>query len=350
RYFYSYINMLYPQVKAVCYFNTNFDGNQYCLFGEDANDAVAAVYQKTLSANAVMSARPVGTGYTRLSTLHETRTAGDTGLYLAVYAAYPGNPKMTVTYTLDGKQAAKTSVVPYAASLPASLLGAGRHTLTVRTEVGASVYSEDYVIYVSSDGTVRAGKPDLTDVPETGWAYPYVSYCVAEGFFDGLVSSAFRPTEPVSRGMFVTLLGRAVGIDASAYGASDFSDVKKNAYYSSYVTWAKEAGVTAGTSDTLFSPDMIVTREQICAMLVRYCDNAGIHIPESSGNRLFADDAQIADYFRDAVYRARAAGMINGKDGNRFDPKAQLTRQEISVILKNFHEQFVRAAEDGSAQ
>lgn len=345
RYFYSYINMLYPSVKAVFYFNTNFGGNDYMLFGDAANAEVAATYDRATHDNLVMAKTLAGipTGYTRLSTLDETHPDA---LTLSVYAAYPGSPAMTVTYTLDGKQVAKADTVPYTATLPASLLTQGRHTLTVKTVVGTdaarqTVYSEEFVLYVSASRRIRTVPADLTDVPLSGWAYPYISYCVAEGFFDGLFSDQFKPTEAVSRGMFAALLGRAAGIDEAAYGDSGFSDVKGDAYYAPYVTWAKAAGVTSGTSETAFSPDMIITREQICAMLVRYCDNAGITLPTATGAAPFADEDTIADYFRDAVYRARAAGIVSGKDGNRFDPKAQLTRQEIAVILKNFHEKFL---------
>ena len=35
--FYSYVNMVYPEVKAVFYFNTNFNGNSYQLFDKDKN-------------------------------------------------------------------------------------------------------------------------------------------------------------------------------------------------------------------------------------------------------------------------------------------------------------------------
>ena len=342
QYFYSYINMLYPQVKAVFYFNTNFNGNYYCLFSEEKehNDTVAAAYREVLRENSTIRETLGGQegGYTRLSTLCEKRE----DLTLSLYAAFPGNPSMTVTYTLDGKQLAQTAAAPYTVHIGAELLQEGRHTLSVRLQVQKTTVVEDYILYVSSDGVIRTEEPDMTDVAQD-WSHPYISYCLQEGFFDGMTDSAFEPKKQVTRAAFVTLLGRAAGIDPADYGAPEFSDVPANADYAPYVTWAKEAGVTAGTGDgTVFSPDMIISREQICTMLIRYCDKVGIALPASDGSK-FIDDTEIDSWAQDGVYRAKTAGIVSGRGENRFDPNALLTRQEIAVILKNFHLGFIRA-------
>lgn len=341
HFFYSYVNMVYPQVKAIFYFNTNFRGNEYCLFGEDGRNAnVAAVYTDTLAENAVLSSMLDGrqTGYTRLSTLQEQRD----DLTLSLFAAYPGNPEMTVTYTLDGQNVGTTDTVPYTAHIGGALLGEGRHTLSVRLTVLEKDITEDYIIYVSSDGVIRAEQPDMTDIPADSWAIPYISYCLQENFFDGMADARFEPGRDVTRAAFVTLLGRAAGVNPDDFGSCGFSDVSDSAYYAPYVTWAKESGVTAGTGDgTTFSPDMVITREQICTMLVRFCDNTGIALPEPDGTK-FSDDAEIDSWYQDGVYTAKTAGIVSGRGGNRFDPNAELTRQEIAVILQKFHLNFIR--------
>ncbi len=37
--FYSYVNMVFPKIKAIFYFNTNFNGNSYILFNEEGASA-----------------------------------------------------------------------------------------------------------------------------------------------------------------------------------------------------------------------------------------------------------------------------------------------------------------------
>ena len=50
---------------------------------------------------------------------------------------------------------------------------------------------------------------------------------------------------------------------------TNFSDVSSNAAYTSAVTWAVENGITAGTSDTTFSPNNTCTRGEIVTFLYR---------------------------------------------------------------------------------
>lgn len=55
----------------------------------------------------------------------------------------------------------------------------------------------------------------------------------------------------------------------NALGNSSFSDVSPNAVYAQAVVWAVNQGITAGTSDTTFSPNAICTRGQIVTFLYR---------------------------------------------------------------------------------
>ena len=50
---------------------------------------------------------------------------------------------------------------------------------------------------------------------------------------------------------------------------ADFADVAADAYYAEAVAWAVDAGITSGTSDTTFSPEMICNRAQIVTFLMR---------------------------------------------------------------------------------
>ena len=53
KYFYAYVNRVFPQVKAVYYFNTNFGGNHYAL---SENDKVLAAYKEAVKGNVSMQA------------------------------------------------------------------------------------------------------------------------------------------------------------------------------------------------------------------------------------------------------------------------------------------------------
>lgn len=54
---------------------------------------------------------------------------------------------------------------------------------------------------------------------------------------------------------------------------SKFTDVKKGAFYEAAVAWAVAADVTAGTSETTFSPNSVCTRAQTVTFLYRLAES-----------------------------------------------------------------------------
>ena len=117
--------------------------------------------------------------------------------------------------------------------------------------------------------TVELANP-FKDVKEGDWYYDAVQYARINGFFNGTSKNTFAPNGTMTRGMFVTVLGRMAGVDTAAYeGQSVFSDVPARMYYAPYVAWAAKHGITSGTGDGKFSPDALINRQQMAAFFVR---------------------------------------------------------------------------------
>ena len=126
-----------------------------------------------------------------------------------------------------------------------------------------------------------------------------------------------------------------------------FTDIPSGKWYTSAVLWAYQNGVTTGTSATTFSPDTLVTREQVAVFLYRYmkdykkaeaalenCEkdadwynamgvialrnndlNAAAEYFALSGNETSVKNAAIIDIL-DGEYEAAAAKLAGGTDGN----------------------------------
>ena len=77
----------------------------------------------------------------------------------------------------------------------------------------------------------------------------------------------------MTRGMFVTVLGRLAKVDTENYTGTSFSDVPAATYYAPYISWASGEGIVSGTGNGRFSPDTPVTREQIAKMLFTYAQS-----------------------------------------------------------------------------
>jgi hypothetical protein len=181
-----------------------------------------------------------------------------------------------------------------------------------------------------------ASSNTFSDVKTADWFYADVEYAVATGLFNGTSANAFSPNEPMTRGMIVTVLGRLYDADTSAYTAGGFDDVAAGQYYTAYAEWAKENGIVGGVGGNLFAPGNNISRQDFAVILMRYADFAGKQFPVTRQFVTFADDAEIADYAKNAVQTLYNGGIINGVGGDAINPKGSATRAEVAAMLHRF--------------
>ena len=122
------------------------------------------------------------------------------------------------------------------------------------------------------------------------------------------------------------------GMGGQPSGGTGFRDVQADAYYADAVSWATEQGIVTGTSQTAFSPDESVTREQMAALLYRYAGE-----PSAAGDlSAYADADSVSAYASDAMAWCVENGVLNGTDGSRLEPAASATRAEVAAVLQRF--------------
>ena len=180
-----------------------------------------------------------------------------------------------------------------------------------------------------------AADSPFTDVKPGDWCYDAVLYAKANGFFSGTSETTFSPNGTMTRGMFVTVLGRMAGIDPAKYGGdTGFTDVPEGMYYAPYVKWAAQYGITGGTGDGRFSPDALITRQQMAALFVRYFEKFGIRLTGGTQyTTVPADLDAVAPYAREAVVKLWQAGLLNG-NGTRFDPTGNASRAQAAALCQ----------------
>ena len=104
----------------------------------------------------------------------------------------------------------------------------------------------------------------FSDVKSGDWYADAAAWAYEKGLVSG---TAFGGDTLCTRSMAVTYMWKAAGSPSAR--AASFTDVSAGAEYADAVAWAVEQGVTAGTSDTTFSPDSVCTRGQIVSFLYR---------------------------------------------------------------------------------
>lgn len=178
-----------------------------------------------------------------------------------------------------------------------------------------------------------AADHQFSDVSSDAWYGEAVQYVYEQGLMEGESRSSFAPGGQLTRGMFVTVLGRMDGVDTSSYTGSSFSDVPIGWWYSPYVEWASQNGIAMGFSASQFGANELITREQMAVMLARYLKYAGITLDEGEWADSYRDQASISDWALDGVDVIRHAGLMLGDENGRFNPQANTTRAEAAVVF-----------------
>ena len=177
----------------------------------------------------------------------------------------------------------------------------------------------------------------FTDVDGAAWYYDAVGYVYDNELMVGTSGTVFSPMMTMSRAMVVTVLCKMA--DGTPSGtANPFGDVPADKWYTPAVLWAYENGVAAGTPEGKFLPDAGITRQDAACLILRFLEVKGITLPQDpSAPAAFSDADKVAPYAKDAVEQMRRTGLSVGDENARFLPQRVLTRAEAAVLLMNLH-------------
>lgn len=197
--------------------------------------------------------------------------------------------------------------------------------------------------------TVRALQ--FTDL-DGHWANDYIEQVVSLSLFHGTSETTFSPDAPMTRGMFVTVLGRLQKADNIYWSSSSmpkiFQDVPVVSYYTPYIRWAVCNGIADGTGGLTFSPDDFITREQMAKLVAFYLQKMGHGVVLSNNSvvaRSFADASKISSWAAESVELLRTLGLTNGSEGKDgqiyFNPQQTLTRAECAAVLSRLSQSLI---------
>ncbi len=331
--FYSYVNMIYPQVKAVFYFDVNLGGSAHA-YALDGNSAVASAYRSAISGNGAYLSDPGGSAV-NWEELSQTRLSQAGTVKLAVYAPFPGVVNAKVEYYVDGALAHTSSQAPYYFELDTAALGGGSHTVhAVASGNQFSRASQTYTLTVPGAPVPAEPEPQpqppapgaFTDVAETDWYYAPVQWAVENGITSGMGDGSFGAAQTCTRAQIITFLHAASG-KPEATGGNPFTDVAETDYFYNAARWAAEKGLIDGDR---FAGGTPCTRSSTMVYLWKL---AGA--PEQPGDlgALFTDVAA-SDSHAHAVGWAVREGVTAGMGDGAFGVDNICTRAQIMTFLR----------------
>jgi len=201
------------------------------------------------------------------------------------------------------------------------------------------ISNSEFITYIAS----KPGKYSLTSNAKIysdtdgHWGKNYIDFVSARTLFGGTSPTEFSPDTAMTRGMFITVLGRMHGVDISKYsGDTGYTDVSPSEYYAPYIMWAKSEGLMDGTSDTTFAPEEPIYRETMALVIANYIKASEFETIYYSidNEEEFTDIADCDAETVEAIELMQKYGIINGKGNARFDPKGSSTRAEVAAVMQ----------------
>ena len=162
------------------------------------------------------------------------------------------------------------------------------------------------------------------------WAEPELKEASKENLIPEIFDEA-NLTKNITRKEFahtvVKMYEKITGQKAVPIAKNPFTDTKDKEVLKAY-----NIGITNGTSDTTFSPDALITREQMATMMTRALTKAGKDTSRPESAKLFADDSEFSGYARDSIYYMSSIEIIKGVGENKFNAKGNASREQALAI------------------
>ena len=175
------------------------------------------------------------------------------------------------------------------------------------------------------------------DVKAEDWFFEAVDHLAAEGCIAGITENSFGPALDMNRASFLTLLGRLAGVELT-HAETRFTDVPVDSFYSGYVAWAVEKGITGGVDATHFAPAAPVNRAQMVCFLYAYAKSEGMDVEVSdpaAALAQFSDADTLPAWAVAPMAWAVQNGIISGMDG-KLVPAGIANRAQAAVVLYQF--------------
>lgn len=182
--------------------------------------------------------------------------------------------------------------------------------------------------YVNCDGYTR------TDFQPGIWNVMPVQSCDHIQFIGGILNYSILKTRLLYLNVMKDIDSTYDGVtppDTNVSKKFPFTDVSPDRWSYDYINELYQLGIVNGMTATTFAPAANVTRAQFVKLIAGLA-NADIGTDTNSGFRDVPANAWYAPYVTWAVKN----GVVNGVSPTEFDPDANITREDMSVMLYRY--------------
>lgn len=226
--------------------------------------------------------------------------------------------------------------VPEATKKPSSSLTGGVSGVLIPTETPSIPDGDTYMEEVNDGLSIEvpaAGSISFNDT-ENYWGANYITQLADKDIFKGYPNGNFEPEWGITREEMAVVLVRVLGVEnqlgtATLKGYKDVAEISE--WARDYVALTTKLGIFGGYDDGYYRPKRVITREELCAVVIRAMEN--------SGNKVllnYADRATFAQWSTPYIGKASYHGIVAGYPDGEFKATRQVTRAEAAKIIYNF--------------
>ena len=210
-----------------------------------------------------------------------------------------------------------------------------KHQVTVIVTDHKKAPQQGKNVTVKGDlGQSAAGKTDKNGeltVPEVEQTERHGVYIV--GYTDGTFGPSRSMTRSEAAAIFARLLAEKNGDTISTAANTKFADIPAHAWYSGYVKYLSNNGITYGKSKTIFAPNDAITRAEFTTMAVRFFDVYGDGDAEIMEQFSGFNDVSSGYWAAEYIKYAALHGWINGYGDGSFHADREINRAEVVTIV-----------------
>ncbi|MCX7747609.1 MAG: S-layer homology domain-containing protein [Clostridia bacterium] len=173
---------------------------------------------------------------------------------------------------------------------------------------------------------------------EKHWSKDAVNDMGSRLVVNGTDEYHFEPDKAISRGEFISVIVRALGLMRTGNGKDVFTDVTSDQFYYDAVAIAYKYGIIEGYGKSIFRPEKNVSREEAMVILSRAMKIAKIDTALEEGEALmimnkYSDSFEAAAWAVKSISQCIKTGIVKGYK-QKIMIKANITRAETAVMIQ----------------
>jgi hypothetical protein len=185
-------------------------------------------------------------------------------------------------------------------------------------------------LLLAAPASAQASFPDV----QGNWAQSCISSLTQQGIISGYPDGSFRPSSPVTRAEFASMLGKAFPNATRTRTAVQFVDVASNYWAYNAISNTTQTGFLSGYPGNVFNPTQNIPRVQVLVALASGLNYTPTQTVSNTLSTSFSDAGAIPAYAQASIAAATEKRLVvNYPNVSTLNPNQLASRAEVSAFL-----------------